>query len=209
MKKTISILLSLLPFIALSQVEIILNVHQPPELGFEVSKQDTTIVAGGSVELGDGVVVFGGSGNYSYSWSPPSTLNNPSLINPVATPADTTTYVLTVTDGNGCSFSVDYTVNVREVMVFSEIVPENRSPLNVILFPNPNAGLFKVLLKGLPAENIKLGIIDNTGRYVHNKTISNFPGEHTETLQLNLTPGVYFLEVVSHGANLKRQFIIH
>ena len=209
MKNYVLLLLSFLPLMAFSQVEIILNVNQPPELGFEVSKQDTTIVTGGSVELGDGIIVSGGSGEYSYSWSPPATLDNPLLINPVATPTDTTAYVLTVTDNNGCSFSVNYTVNVREVMVVSEIVPDNRSPLSVILYPNPNAGLFKVRFKGLPAESMKLGIIDNTGRYLHNKIISNFPGEHTETLQVNLTPGVYFLEVVSSDANLKRKFIIH
>lgn len=117
---------------------------------------------GGSVELGDGIVVFGGSGEYSYSWSLPATLDNPLVINPLATPADTTTYVLTVTDGNGCSFSVNYTVNVMEVMVGSEIVAENRSPLSVMLYPNPNAGLFRVRLKGLPAVILPMAFLMST-----------------------------------------------
>jgi hypothetical protein len=119
-------------------------------------------VIGGSVELGDGIVVFGGSGEYSYSWSLPATLDNPLVINPLATPADTTTYVLTVTDGNGCSFSVNYTVNVMEVMVGSEIVAENRSPLSVMLYPNPNAGLFRVRLKGLPAVILPMAFLMST-----------------------------------------------
>jgi hypothetical protein len=209
MKTPVFLLLIFFPFIALSQVEIILQVSQPPELGFEVSKQDTTIVTGGSVKLGDGIVIFGGSGGYSYSWLPSASLDNPLLLKPVATPTDTTTYVLTVTDGNGCSFSVNYTVNVREVLVISEFIPDNRSMLNVILYPNPNTGLFKIQFKGLPTENINYGIVDNTGRYVFKKIISNFAGELTESLHLELTSGIYYLEVVSQGKLLKRQFIIH
>jgi hypothetical protein len=208
MKIPVFLFLIFIPIIALSQVEIFLQVSQPPEFGFEVSKQDTTIVTGRSVKLGDGIVISGGAGEYSYSWSPTASLDNPLLLQPVATPTDTTTYLLTVTDGNGCSFSVNYTVNVREVMIFSEVIPDNRSLLNVILYPNPNTGLFKIQFKGLPSEYINYGIVDNTGRYVLKKIISNFAGELTESLHLNLTSGIYYLEVVSQGEILKRQFII-
>lgn len=40
---------------------------------------------------------------WTYSWSPANTLSNPNIANPIATPTDTTTYVVTVTDPNGCS----------------------------------------------------------------------------------------------------------
>ena len=39
---------------------------------------------------------------YDYLWSDPSTLNDPSLASPNATPQQPTNYVLRVTDGNGC-----------------------------------------------------------------------------------------------------------
>lgn len=42
-------------------------------------------------------------GGISYSWSPSVSLNNPTLANPVATPTTTTTYLVKVTNVEGCS----------------------------------------------------------------------------------------------------------
>lgn len=39
----------------------------------------------------------------SYSWTPPETLNNPFIFNPVASPSDTTIYTIIVTDEYGCT----------------------------------------------------------------------------------------------------------
>jgi len=201
--------MSILPFFAISQVEITLNIHQPPELDFNITKQDTTIVTGESVKIGDEIIVFGGSGDYHYTWFPDESLDNPLIINPVASPEDTTTYQLTVTDDNGCSFSVAYTVNVRETPNSSNIITADELPLNVILYPNPNTGIFRVRLKGLPAEKIELNIVDIRGRHMFKSIISDFYGEHTEIMQQDLASGTYILEVKSDATNLRTQFIIH
>ncbi len=42
--------------------------------------------------------VSGGSGNYTYQWTPETGLSDPTIQNPVATPEETTTYTVTVTD---------------------------------------------------------------------------------------------------------------
>jgi len=42
------------------------------------------------------------SGGTSYSWSPSTGLDNPNIPNPVATPAGTQQYIVTVTDAGGC-----------------------------------------------------------------------------------------------------------
>ncbi len=44
-----------------------------------------------------------GTGPLTYSWLPAAGLSNPSIANPVADPASTTTYTLTVTDTYGCT----------------------------------------------------------------------------------------------------------
>ena len=66
-----------------------------------------TAVASGSDPLCTGydngsanVVANGGVGNYTYSWSHDNTLDNS-----VATDLEAGTYTVTVTDGNGCTFS--------------------------------------------------------------------------------------------------------
>lgn len=56
---------------------------------------DTTICVGSSVQLGV-------SGGTYYSWSPSTNLSDPLIVNPVATPDATITYVVTGTDNMGC-----------------------------------------------------------------------------------------------------------
>ncbi|MBE0639103.1 MAG: T9SS type A sorting domain-containing protein [Bacteroidales bacterium] len=45
-------------------------------------------------------IASGGSGNYTYQWSPVTGLSNPNIFNPVATPEETTTYTVEVNDGS-------------------------------------------------------------------------------------------------------------
>lgn len=68
---------------------------------------------------GTGVQLSGNSpSGVSYSWSPTTGLNNPSINNPYASPSTTTEYIVTVTGNNGCSNedSVRVTVNPLPVL---------------------------------------------------------------------------------------------
>lgn len=57
---------------------------------------DTTICYNTSAQLHGSIVAS------AFTWAPGGSLSNPSILNPVATPTRTTTYVLTVTDVLGC-----------------------------------------------------------------------------------------------------------
>ncbi len=70
------------------------EVFAPP---FFTLGLDDTISLGDEVEL-EGFY----PGALAYSWSPSEGLDNSSLSNPSASPSESTTYTLTVTDGNGC-----------------------------------------------------------------------------------------------------------
>jgi gliding motility-associated-like protein len=58
------------------------------------------IVAGSSVQL-HATPLYGQ--NISYQWSPTTGLDNSTAINPIATPAQTTIYTVTISDVNGCT----------------------------------------------------------------------------------------------------------
>ncbi|MEA3447213.1 MAG: FISUMP domain-containing protein [Bacteroidota bacterium] len=73
---------------------------------------DVTICEGNSIEIG-GSPTASGTGGYTYTWAPASGLNDATSANPMASPASTETYVVTVIDGNGCSGANDITVTVN------------------------------------------------------------------------------------------------
>ena len=52
------------------------------------------------------------AGGVNYKWSPPTSLDNPYIFNPMASPEATTTYVVTVSDENGCTASDFVTITV-------------------------------------------------------------------------------------------------
>jgi hypothetical protein len=208
MKAIIVLILLLGTFISTAQKEIKIWINQPPELSFIISKQDTTIVKGSSVTLGTDLIISGGSSKFNFSWSPASTLNDSALLNPLATPIDTTVYILTVTDQSGCSFSVTYKVNTRDAGVNTDITAFSKK-LHAVLFPNPNEGRFRVKLTGSSSERIELTITDISGEIMKRQIIRNFNGDHTEMLHLNLSSGTYVLFIKSGNETLSRQFIIN
>jgi len=72
---------------------------------------DKSVIAGGSLTL-DGSV-GGGTGVYNITWSPGDGLSDAKVIRPSASPAETTTYTLTVVDSDGESGTDTMTVTVE------------------------------------------------------------------------------------------------
>lgn len=81
---------------------------------------DTNITEGQSV-------ILNGSGGQTYAWSPSNYLSDPNIANPIASPINTTSYILTVTNGFGCA-DLD-TVVVSVTHLFGDLfVPNIFSP---------------------------------------------------------------------------------
>ena len=79
---------------------------------------DQLICIGDSVQLD----VFGEPA-ISFSWSPATGLNDPNIINPIATPSSTTTYTVTATDSQGCTDEDDVTIEIsNDVASFDTFV---------------------------------------------------------------------------------------
>lgn len=66
---------------------------------------DTSVCSGSSLQLS-------AQGTGSFAWSPPGDFNNPAIANPLVTPSGTTSYNLTLTDGNGCTAEDSLVVDV-------------------------------------------------------------------------------------------------
>jgi len=208
MKKLIILLFLLLPIISKAQT-VILNLDQPPEFGFEPGRLDTAILKGESVTLASDLVVFGGSGEYLYYWSPGKSLNDSTIIHPIATPEDKTNYQLTVVETTGCNFTLIYKVNVQSDPTALPRIKGKDSGLTVKLVPNPSKGKFKIQLNGNPQRKIQLAIIDNSGRIIQEKIIEEFTGALLEEIEMFLPKGIYNLLVNSENDRLQRQLIIN
>ena len=77
----------------------------------------SSICQGGSTQLVANA--GGGTGNFTYSWTPTTGLSNPNIYNPMASPSQTTTYTCHVSDGQ-TSQNVTVTVTVNDIIVEDE-----------------------------------------------------------------------------------------
>jgi hypothetical protein len=209
MKKYFVFIFGFMPFTVYTQLLVVLPVEQPPELVFEASpsSRDLTITKGDSVILGSDLKITGGSGSYSYRWAPGITLRDSTIMKPVARPEKNTTYVLTATDNNGCSFGISYQVTVKPATP-SILYRGDRQGFNVWIYPNPGNGDLKIHITGKPARQVDLIVTDALGRVVRNYAVHGFEGNQVEELHFRLPSGVYTLLVRREGFAISRQIIV-
>ncbi|WP_181163768.1 gliding motility-associated C-terminal domain-containing protein [Pontibacter mangrovi] len=86
-------------------------------------------VEGMEIDAGESTVLHGSGGAY-FSWSPAQGLDDPTSANPVATPAQTTRYTLTVTNEEGCQDTASVVVEVRQLLEIPNAFSPNGDGLN-------------------------------------------------------------------------------
>ncbi|TAF98560.1 MAG: hypothetical protein EAZ44_11305, partial [Cytophagia bacterium] len=141
---------------------------------FRVSKitsdqnEETTICNSQSAQLN---ATLTSSNPFTFQWTPTIGLNNPSIVNPIATPSATTTYQLLAIDNNGCEVRKNFVVNV---------VPPLRDDFDILNPANLPSGTFctpaSIRLRydttGLKVSSWSF-IVSNGGGTFNNQTLVN------------------------------------
>lgn len=99
--------------------------HSPYTLYLGYGPQSVTLSA----------TATGGTPGYSYSWSPTTGVSNPISANTDVSPIITTTYIVTITDANGCQTTVSRTINVVDARCGN-----NNTKVKVCHYPPGNNG---------------------------------------------------------------------
>ncbi len=136
------------------------------------------------------------AGALTYTWSTGSNFNNI-----VVSPTVTTTYTLTGADAVGCTSLTIITQSVSPCTGIHELPTPNTE---LILFPNPNNGLFTLSINKL-SENINIEIYNSVGQLIHNQKIVS---ENTNLNIIEWANGIYFLRVLENNVILKQEKIV-
>ncbi|CAN5452814.1 hypothetical protein BH23BAC1_BH23BAC1_17410 [soil metagenome] len=163
---------------------------------------DRTVFLGNSTVLGGSPTASGSFGPYSYIWHPATGLNDVSLANPTANPQVTTTYIVTIIDGNGCTDTDDVTVTVDPALPPGPSISAGGATEfclgeSVILSSSENSGnqWFKngELLSG---ETNKDLLVNSSGFY----QVSFFNGSVNSALSSSVEIEVYDLPLIKNIA---------
>ncbi|MDO8998462.1 MAG: DUF2341 domain-containing protein [Bacteroidota bacterium] len=127
------------------------------------------------------------SGADTYTWN---TASNNTII--AVSPSVTTSYSVTGTDVNGCSNT--FTIS-QSVSPCTGIMSKTSTINGLLIYPNPNTGLFTIDLNNNFIKTIE--IMDVTGRILLTKTSSN------EKIDFNinaLVNGIYYVKIQSNNS---------
>jgi hypothetical protein len=94
-----------------------------------------------------------------YTWTPALTLDDPTILNPTSTPIEPTMFTLTVVDGNGCSNSDSFFLNV---------LPSGNSFSGSVVYDNdPKTALpdFAIILQNLDSNTVDTIYTANNGLF--------------------------------------------
>jgi hypothetical protein len=87
-------------------------------------------------------------------------------------------------------------------------IDEVLSNNNMIVYPNPSAGIFTVEINGFSNENGTVNVNDVTGKIIASYEVKNSTnGKFNMDLQ-SFSKGVYFINYVSNGKNISQRVVI-
>ena len=213
---------------ATSQTTVVVN----PELVVSGQFGNSFSIGVPSITLYNGVIpgssilltanASGGDNNYTYLWNTGATTRVTRV-----SPTVSTTYSVTVTDGQGCTQMTSMEVKVRnitsgqghhriQILPFQQLYPrpgrgepsgdlaETADPISIRVFPNPSAYSFRLLISRSNTSVLSIKVMDATGRVI--ETISNLSGNTVE-LGHQYRAGFYYVEVMN-GKNIQKVKLI-
>lgn len=187
-----------------AQTVLEFTIFQPPLLVANAGA-DKIILKGTPTTLGGLPTASGGSGTYTYSWSPAEGLSRTDIANPVANPSSTTKYTLTVNDGKKCSITASALVTVNTNLGVEEMAEE----VYFQVYPNPNKGSFVIMSEKILGDGkVLIEVFNAAGLLVYSESIPEWSkGNKTITLP-NASTGVYLLRLSGNGLNISKTVMV-
>lgn len=181
---------------ALSRLELINDYYFPER----IISRDTTIVSGSEVPIKTGATCTS-----NFSWNPTASLDDPSSLNPIASPTETTTYGITYISDNGCRTTDTmriYVVEEDELDCKELLLPTAFTPNNDGL--NDRYGISNLFL----VDEVKsFQIFDRWGNkmWEGNDKTATWDGSFDGT---KVNPGVYLYKI-SYTCSGEEHFAIN
>ncbi len=170
-----------------------ITINKPPVV---ITSEDVTICQDESTTL----VALGGT---SYQWSPANSLDNSSTSTVVASPENTTTYMVSVTNDVNCTSEETIVVtvdNCTNLDAFNTFIQQ------VNVFPNPSiSGQFSLNIT-LPYNNINISILNALGQEVISAQYNTYL--ELITFDETLSQGIYFIQLEIDHHKLTQKLVV-
>jgi Secretion system C-terminal sorting domain/SprB repeat len=163
-----------------------LEVDEPAALTIDgLSANSIDEDAGGN----SAYTVTGGTPGYFYEWvnGDGDVVSTSTNLPDLTTAAEAGEYTVTVADANGCETSASITITG---------INDLNQTYSLSVYPNPSNGQFRLTLNGVSGEKVTYSILDEAGRLVVSKEMSDVSSERIENIDLsNIASGIYMMNL--------------
>jgi len=168
---------------------------------------DNAIVPESTYTIADASVM-----NYSsvmWSTAGDGSFDDAGAVNPTYTPgandiaAKEVTLTLTAYGNSPCGEIMD-----EMMLSINTGIGENTAGFDVSIFPNPNSGNFALELNGNSNENISIKVFNALGDEVFVKENIDVVGSHTESLNLKVKQGIYYIRIEGEDLLINEKVVI-
>jgi hypothetical protein len=137
-----------------------------------------------------------GDGHKSYLWQNGST-------DPTFTVTQNGTYSVTVTGQNDCQTSKSVRINLPSGF------GDHENPVGeIMIYPNPSRGLFRIALGSSENSNLQVNIFNNQGQLVYKQEFNNMEPEQEYFDIQHLPGGIYHIVIYTEEKSYRGKIII-
>lgn len=170
------------------ELEVILDEPDSLSVTFDIRTEDPQGAEDGRAEA----MVSGGTAPYTFDWG---ALSDSSVLDSVGAG----TYVVTVTDDNGCTITDSVTID------FTSNIYESAGLKAFRVYPNPAQEQFMVLLEMETPHAVSLRMYDLHGRQVMSRQYDSATRTEVSLEVAELPVGLYLLDVQVAGHSFKEK----
>ena len=123
---------------------------------------------------------------------------------PATAGAGTHTITYAYTDANGCSANATADIMVS---VCTGVSGANGS-ITSSVYPNPNDGSFLLSFDPNKSGNVEMVLLNAQGQEQYRRKISVASGQSSEKISVDLTPGVYHMQLIYNGSTSHEKVVI-
>lgn len=175
--------------------DVILTINPAPYV--TLNKYHAYINQGSSVTL----IAYNA---VNYSWTPSTGLNTTTGSIVVASPAATTTYIVTGTNSQGCSDTAKCVVEVGQIGV-----DENNFSQYLSVYPNPTSGDLNIKYVSGQKDPLFVKIINQTGQSLVEKQIDQHNGLYEQVISMKgFADGVYYMQLMTEKGVITKKIVL-